>query len=140
NFNVSYLEPIRALGVKTAVWLTDDPYYTDATIHFVTHYDYVFTLELSCVEFYKSIGCKHVHYLPFANDFRVYAPKLVEPAKRYDILFIGSGYWNRIGFFDSIAPYLATKNIMIAGWWWDRLHNYHLLSDKIQLGLWMTPE
>lgn len=140
NFNKDHAEKVRDSGIKTAVWLTDDPYYTDATVSFVRHYDHVFTLELSCVAYYTEIGCKRVHYLPFANNFNIYRPKPVEPSKRFDVLFIGSGYWNRIALFDSIAPYLSGKKLMIAGWWWDRLQNYHLISDKIKLGMWMTPE
>lgn len=140
NFNKTHAEQVRKLGIRTAVWLTDDPYYTDATADFVPSYDYAFTLELSCVAFYRDLGCKNVHYLPFANDFRIYRPTPVDPSKRVDILFIGSGYWNRVRFFDSIAPYLSNKSVMIAGWWWDRLQNYRLLENKIRLGLWMTPQ
>lgn len=140
NMDVAKVEPVRQMGVRTAVWMTDDPYYSDVTGLFAVHYDHVFTLEMSCVDHYRSMGCEQVHYLPFANDFRVYRPHMVDQEKWVDVLFLGSGYWNRIRFFDGIAPYLATKNVLIAGWWWDRLSNYHLLSDKIRLGEWMTPE
>jgi spore maturation protein CgeB len=139
NLEASKVLKVKEMGVRTAVWMTDDPYYTDVTGLFAVHYDHVFTLELSCVPFYRDMGCQSVHYLPFANDFRVYRPREADPAKRCDILFIGSGYWNRIQFFDAIAPYLATKNVLITGWWWDRLANFHLLADKIRLGQWMTP-
>lgn len=139
NLDTAKVKAVRDLGIRTAVWMTDDPYYSDVTGLFAVHYDHVFTLELSCVPFYLSMGCPSVHHLPFANDFRVYRPHMVDQQKRVDILFLGSGYWNRIRFFDGIAPYLATKNVLISGWWWDRLSNYHLLADKIRPGEWMTP-
>jgi len=139
NMDTAKVEKVKKLGIRTAVWMTDDPYYSDVTGLFAVHYDHVFTLELSCVPFYRELGCASVHYLPFANDFRIFRPHTPDPAKGVDILFIGSGYWNRIRFFDRIAPYLATKNVLIAGWWWDRLANFHLLAGKIRLGQWMTP-
>lgn len=140
NLDGLKVRKVRELGIPTAVWMTDDPYYSDVTGLFAVQYDHVFTLELCCVPYYQSLGCHSVHYLPFANDFRVYRPRETDPEKQVDVLFIGSGYWNRIKFFDAIAPYLATKKVLIAGWWWDRLSNYHLLADKIRLGEWMTPE
>lgn len=139
NLETAKVARVKEMGIRTAVWMTDDPYYSDVTGLFAVHYDHVFTLELSCVPFYRELGCPSVHHLPFANDFRIFRPRPEDPAKRVDVLFIGSGYWNRIRFFDRIAPYLATKNVMIAGWWWDRLANYHLLAGKIRLGQWMTP-
>lgn len=139
SMDVKQVDRVKGLGIRTAVWMTDDPYYSDVTGLFAVHYDHVFTLELSCVPFYREMGCESVHYLPFANDFRIYRPRAADPGKRVDVLFIGSGFWNRIRFFDAVAPYLATKNVLISGWWWDRLANYHLLADKIRLGQWLTP-
>ena len=64
---VEQMDAVRAMGIRTAVWMTDDPYYTDMTIGWVHHYDYVFTLEFNCVAHYQNLGRAQVHYLPFAH-------------------------------------------------------------------------
>jgi spore maturation protein CgeB len=139
-FPVEQIDAIRARGVQTALWLTDDPYYTDVTIVFAPHYDHVFTLELNCVTFYQEHGCLNVHYLPFGVHPGWFRPKSANLANRRDICFVGSGYWNRIKLFDQIAPYLTERNICISGIWWDRLKAYGQLADKIRLNHWMGPE
>ncbi|ANE46099.1 spore maturation protein cgeB [Paenibacillus swuensis] len=139
TLQVAQIDRIRELGILTALWLADDPYYTDVTIWIARHYDHVFTLELSCVEFYQQNGCAQVHYLPFGAQSSVYRPRQVGRHARRDIAFIGSGYWNRIAFFDQIAGPLASKDIRFTGIWWDRLQNYKRLASKIDLGKWLGP-
>lgn len=139
-FPTEQIDAIREKGIKTAVWFTDDPYYTDWTKSIAPHYDYVFTLELSCVDLYRKLGCAQVHYLPFAADSKVFKPKSVDYSYHSDICFIGTAFWNRVDLIDSIAEYLAKKKVIISGWWWDRLKNYKNLSGKIRLGEWMTAE
>jgi spore maturation protein CgeB len=137
---VAQVDAIRAKGIKTAVWFTDDPYYTDVTGDIAPHYDYVFTLEESCVPFYRERGCAHVYYMPFGVNTALYHPKRVELSNKTDICFIGSAFWNRVALFDRIAPYLSGRKIMIAGYWWDRMSQYSLLANQIRLGYWISPE
>lgn len=137
---VDQVNAVRGLGIKTAVWFTDDPYYSDITAPLALYYDHVFTLEMNSVPFYESIGCPHVHYMPLAARTRVYRPQAVPATHRREVSFIGSGYWNRIAFFDEVAPALMNRQLMISGWWWDRLTHYQALAPKIQLGAWHTPE
>ncbi|WP_054956215.1 glycosyltransferase family protein [Paenibacillus dakarensis] len=131
---------LRQSRFLTAVWFTDDPYYTDWTVSIAPRYDYIFTLESSCLSFYKKLGCEHVYHLPFASNPAVFRPKYVPGPYRSDICFIGTAYWNRVDLIDRLAPYLKDKKVVISGWWWDRLQSYSLLSDKIRLGDWLTPE
>lgn len=131
---------LRSRGIKTAIWLTDDPYYTDFTMRIVTHYDYVFTLELNCVEIYRGLGCKEVHYLPFAAHREHYRPTTGRSPVSRDISFIGSAYWNRISFFREIMPELMSYNTIINGIWWDRLPEASLYGDRIEIGKWMSPQ
>jgi spore maturation protein CgeB len=131
---------LKQLGIHTALWLADDPYYTDITALFVLHYHHVFTLELSCVSFYQELGCPRVNYLPFAANPTIYKPQYSPSHLRKDIRFIGSAYWNRVAVFDQIASFLANHNTSISGIWWDRLKNYSLLGKQIDLGKWMSPE
>lgn len=134
GFPVHMTHAIRAKGIPTAVWFIDDPYYTDKTAGIAPLFDYVFTYELSCVPFYQGLGCKHVYYLPLAMSRHQMHPRPVPPQFRKDICFIGTGFWNRIAFFDRVAPYLAKKNTFLAGMLWNRLRNYRRLSGKIHLG------
>ncbi len=134
------VDALKKYGFKTVIWMTDDPYYTDITKVITPYYDFVFTQEINCVSFYTSLGCKNVYHLPLAVDLNIYYPKNVDKNYNTDILFIGNAFWNRVEFFDSIADYLVSKNIMISGLWWDRLKNYQLLRHKIYLNRWLSPE
>lgn len=139
-FPEEQLQALRSAAIKTAVWFTDDPYYTDWTTHIALRYDFVFTLELSCVPFYESLGCTHVFYVPFAADTRVFRPKQVEHRYQSDICFIGTAFWNRVEMFDALASYLTRHKTVIIGWWWDRLRHYNQLAPHIQLGTWLSAE
>ncbi|OPA80166.1 spore maturation protein [Paenibacillus selenitireducens] len=129
-----HLDQIRKMGIKTAIWFADDPYFTDDTASNALHYDYVFTHEQNCVAFYQTQGCSHVYYLPLAMTPLTFHPKRVAPKYVSDVCFIGNAFWNRVTLFDALAPYLATKKTIIAGGHWDRLSSYSLLQDKIVNG------
>ncbi|EXX89085.1 spore maturation protein cgeB [Paenibacillus darwinianus] len=140
DFDIARVDAIRALGLRTAIWFTDDPYYTDITSVLAQHFDDVFTLEQSCVEYYRSIGCGRVHHLPLGVHPAVFRPLNPPPERRRDICFVGSAYWNRVDFFDSITDYLEGKNVWISGIWWERLQNYKRLARQIELNKWMDPK
>jgi spore maturation protein CgeB len=131
---------LRGWGIRTAIWLTDDPYYTDFTMKIVAHYDYVFTLERNCIDFYKGLGCHQVHYLPFAAHREHYRPTTTRSPIQRDISFIGSAYWNRVNFFREVLPDLMQYNTVINGIWWDRLPEAPLYGDRIEIGKWMSPQ
>ncbi|SDN59066.1 spore maturation protein CgeB [Paenibacillus sp. yr247] len=139
SFPVAKVKDIRTSGIRTAVWLPDDPYHSDQTIQIVPHYDFVFTLEISCVDTYKEQGCPQVHHLPFGINPDSIKLDYLPASYRKDICFIGSAFWNRVAFIDQIADYLKDKNVMINGYWWDRLQSYNKLASKIQ-GYWLSPE
>jgi spore maturation protein CgeB len=139
HFDVSQVDEIRRNGIRTAVWFTDDPYYTDITAGLATHYDEVFTLERNCVEFYRQLGCPHVHHLPlgvYPAEFRPWNPNR---SIRKEVCFVGSAYWKRVAFFNRVTDYLASRETMISGIWWDRLKDFKRLESKIALGRWMGP-
>lgn len=131
---------LRATGIKAAIWLTDDPYYTDFTMKIVSHYDYVFTLERNCIDFYRGLGHTEVHYLPFAAHREHYRPTTTRSSVQRDVSFIGSAYWNRVNFFREILPELMNYNTVINGIWWDRLPEAPLYGDRIEIGKWMSPQ
>lgn len=136
---VEQIDAIRAMGIPAAIWLTDDPYYTDITITLAAHYEYVFTLERNCLELYRSVGCSHVHYLPFAAYTEHYRPTLTPSQIRRNLSFIGSAYWNRVRYLRPIIGDLMAYGMFINGIWWDRLPESTLFPDRIELGKWMGP-
>ncbi|KQO17987.1 CgeB family protein [Paenibacillus sp. Leaf72] len=140
QFDVAQIDAMRALGIRTAIWFTDDPYYADITTTLAPHYDTVFTLDRNCVALYQERGCANVHYLPFCVMPAQFRPMNPQRSKRKEISFIGSGYLNRVQYFNEAASYLATKDTLISGIWWDRLEHFDRLRSKINLGEWMTPQ
>lgn len=127
------IQDLKQYNFKTALWLTDDPYFTDVTKTLVLDYDYIFTQDTGCIDFYKNLGCNHVFYLPLAAEPPAYTPILREEDYMYDISFIGTAFDNRLAFIDSISEYLVTKNTLILGNNWDKLKSYELLKEKIAL-------
>lgn len=136
--HLAQIQEIRSHGIRTAIWFVDDPYFTEETALISQHYDLVFTHELNTVSFYKNLGAEHVYYVPLGVNTSLFRPRQIAPEYRYDIVFIGSGFWNRIALFDALAPYLKNKRVMIAGGEWDRLSNLELLRPFIRSG-WIPP-
>lgn len=139
QFDAKHIIAMRASGIRTAVWFTDDPYYTDITSTLAPLYDEVFTLERNCVEYYQRLGCQRVYYLPLGVNPSEFRPMNPPRAMRKEISFVGSAYWKRVEFFNQTAPYLASKDTLISGIWWERLKDFQLLKPKITLGRWMDP-
>jgi spore maturation protein CgeB len=136
---VEQIDAVRMLGIRTAIWLTDDPYYIDMSTKIVSHYDYVFTLERNCIDLYRSLGCRNVYYLPFAAYAGHYRPTLTRSMVRRQISFIGSAYWNRVEFLRPVIGGLMEKGLRINGLWWDRLPEYTQYPDRIEIGKWLGP-
>jgi len=139
-FSPVMLDQLRSMGIRTAVWFVDDPYYTDFTVTMAFHYDHVFTIELSCYRLYQDMGHKSVHYMPLGVDPQLFRPMQVPPKYLSDICFIGTAFWNRVQFFEAAAPMLRGRKLRIIGLWWDRMKNYKRLKSDIWLNQWLTPE
>lgn len=140
NLPVEQVDSIRSMGVKTALWLTDDPYYTDITAGIATHYEYIFTLELNCVEFYRQRGCANVHYLPFGVFPGFYRPLRERAGNPRNLSFVGSAFWNRVEFFQPIIGDLMDRGLHINGFWWDRMVGPDAYPGKIEIDKWMGPQ
>lgn len=130
---------LRSQGTRTAVWFTDDPYYTDVTFTMAPQYDFVFTLERNCIPYYEQLGCRHVHYMPLGVHPGFYRPRNPRLSLRGDICFVGTAYWNRVSLFQELLPRLAPRTFRLSGLWWDRLPDYDKWRDQIELGKWMSP-
>lgn len=139
DFPVEQVRRISQMGIRTAIWFTDDPYYTDITSGLAPYYDLVFTLEKNCVSYYQQLGCSRVYNLPLAVYPGYYRPRNPRMSLRGDVCFIGTAYWNRVYLFNELLPRLESKVFRISGLWWDRLPEYHRWKNRIELGKWMTP-
>jgi spore maturation protein CgeB len=139
TFPIQQVNAIKDMGILTAIWFTDDPYVIDITKDIAPYYHFVFTQELNCVSYYQKLGCLQVHYLPLAVNTKVFQYQKKIEKKPIDVCFMGAGWNNRISLFDELAPYLAKINSILVGSLWDRMNNYHLLSDKIRFGF-LPPE
>lgn len=134
-----HIERIRSLGIRTAVWFVDDPYFSDDTLTLATHYDVVFTHEQSCISHYKASGCPLVYYLPLAADTEMFYPQMTSLSYQSDVCFIGNAFRNRLRLFDELAPYLSQKRLKIVGGNWDGLTRRNLLDPYIHDG-WIPAE
>lgn len=132
---MAQIQHIRERGYRTAVWLMDDPYFTDITAGFVSLYDYIFTYEAGTVDFYRQLGCSRAYYLPAAACPETVRPQFVEPGYRADVTFIGTAFANRIEFFNKVTPALVKRKVrlFIAGRGWDRLKDWEKLKSSIDL-------
>ncbi|WP_072330532.1 MULTISPECIES: glycosyltransferase [unclassified Paenibacillus] len=137
--HLEQVDRVRGLGIRTVIWFADDPYFTNYTADIALRYDMVITHEQSCVPFYEQAGCPQVRYLPLAADTGLFRPMPVPPDYRSDICFIGMAFWNRVAFFDRLAPYLQGKRVFIGGGLWERMSNYRMVRRFVRSG-WIPVE
>lgn len=137
--HLEQMDEIRKLGIITAIWFVDDPYFTEDTSVISQHYDHIFTHELGCVEFYRSLGARSVHYLPLCVNPQMFNPRRTGPQYQYDVVFIGNAFRNRTELFDELAPFLHDKKVLIAGGFWERLSSFEQLAPFIKDGF-IPPE
>lgn len=139
-FSNEAADRLRAHGFRTVIWFTDDPYYMGGTLSQSLHYDVVLSVDQAAVPVYQEAGCEKVHYLPLAANTDIYRPQAADETYQHDLCFIGSGFSNRLHFFDQLADYLADKDILISGYWWDQMSRYDSLSRHIQHKRWLPPQ
>jgi spore maturation protein CgeB len=83
------------LGAKTALWYPDDPRFFNSLVRYIApSYDHVFTASEKAIGMYKEIGCRKVHFLPFACEPTVHR-KLSSSNRRstqhdLDVVFVGT--------------------------------------------------
>lgn len=121
------LRQLRARGVRTVNFLTDDPWNpANAARHFwstLKEYDVVFTPRTANFEDLRRYGCRDVRYLPFAYNPAEHFPEAaasVEERAKYscDVAFIGGADAQRV---ELLAPLLATGlRCYLYGGMWER--------------------
>lgn len=118
---IHIVRAIRGMAIATAVWFTDDPYAIDNALAVVAEYDFVFTIDSGCVPYYESSGCKNVFHLPLGTDPDIFYPHPVHPSYYNDVCFIGTGYQNRLRFFEEVLRRLNGVQVQLVGHYWENL-------------------
>ncbi|MFD2879982.1 DUF3880 domain-containing protein [Paenibacillus rhizoplanae] len=103
------LEFIRQSGVKSAVWMTEDPYYMDWTAPLIAYFDYVFTIDQAAVEHYRALGHPRVNHLPLGTDPDLFHPAAVTEEYSSDICLVGVPYSNRIELIEALLAGTAYR-------------------------------
>jgi spore maturation protein CgeB len=123
------LAAIRALGVRTVSYLTDDPWNPNFRAPWFERalplYDQVFSPRRSCMPDLRASGCRDVAYLPFGYDPELSFPEALEdPADQTtfssDILFAGGADLDRVPFIATLQQ--SGLRVAIYGDYWERYH------------------
>ena len=95
NYHLADVDILRRVGIKTAVLLTESPYFGELEGMMAHHYDIAFTNER------RSAARLNAHYLPHAYNPAVHT---VDGEKAYptDALFIGSMFDERRDLFNAV--------------------------------------
>lgn len=109
------LKALSKLKIKKACWFLDDPQEIDFTSKKALLYDYVFTVESNCVEYYKNAGSKNAEFLPLGCYPPVQKKMEVEDKYKSDICFVGVPFPRRVEIFDEMADFLKDYNVKIIG-------------------------
>ena len=124
---IEQVNQIRKHSIPLAIWMPDDPYFIVQNLAFSSHFDYVFTLDRSCVPLYEKQGCT-TYYLPFcAFPFHFY-PLGKQSRFQKKVRFVGSGSRSRIDFFDPIMAQLKKWDIQIVGPNWGGSNHFQSLN------------
>lgn len=116
---VDIVRKIRSMGIVTVVWFADDPYAIDNTLAVAAEYDYVFTIDSGCIPYYESRGCTKISHLPLGADPDIFYPNPVHPSYHNDVCFIGTGYQNRLRFFEEVLKQLNHVKVQLVGHFWE---------------------
>lgn len=89
NYNTHDVMALRRHGYRTAVLLTESPYFGDTETQIARCFDVVYTNERRAVDGLCDAGCERVHYLPHAYRTGVHTPDGPRGAP-VDVAFVGT--------------------------------------------------
>ncbi|QQZ62826.1 glycosyltransferase [Paenibacillus sonchi] len=136
------LEFLKQTKVKSAIWMTEDPYYMDWTIPLITYFDYIFTIDQAALEQYKRLGHPHVYHLPLGTDPAMYRSTPVSEEFTSDICLVGVPYSNRIELIEFLLQ-RTDYQIQIVGRGWGKYNNEwtkNLYRGLDLVNAWVRPE
>ncbi|NQX44490.1 glycosyltransferase [Paenibacillus tritici] len=136
------LEFIQQTKGKSAIWLTEDPYYMDWTVSLAPYFDYIFTIDQAALEQYRQLGHPHVYHLPLGTDPGLFHPSEVSEEYRSDICLVGVPYSNRIELIEFLLQ-RTDYRLQIVGRGWGRYYNEWMKQPGQTVALvnaWVKPE
>ncbi|GBQ22975.1 glycosyltransferase [Acetobacter estunensis NRIC 0472] len=93
RINMELMRRVRPAFKTMIFWAFEDPFMVPFNVDNMGVFDYVFTNDPSCTEFYGSKG----HYLPLAASLSLHERKVKSAADLdYDIFFAGTMWPNRV--------------------------------------------
>jgi len=122
------------LRAKTALWYPDDPRFFNSLVKYIApSYDHVFTASEKAIDMYKEIGCKKVHFLPFACEPTVHR-KLnlsdgISKTNNLDVVFVGTYTPRRARLIKALEK--AGIKVKVYGPYW----RYFMRSSNVQDGI-----
>lgn len=136
------LEFLNQTKVKTAIWMTEDPYYMDWTTQLIPYFDYIFSIDQAAVEQYMSLGHRYVYHLPLGTNLQVFHPAVVTKEFVSDICLVGVPYSNRIELVEFLLKETG-YHIQIVGKGWGK-HNHEWTKNVNRnialVSAWVKPE
>lgn len=93
RINMELMRRVRPAFKTMIFWAFEDPFMVSFNVDNIGLFDYVFTNDPSCVEFYQGKG----HYLPLGASLSLHERKVKTAADLdYDIFFAGTMWPNRV--------------------------------------------
>jgi spore maturation protein CgeB len=131
------LEKLGALGICRVNYSTDDPWnpvhHALWFLKSLSHYDVVFTPRRANIADFRRLGCRSVHYLPFAYDPRHFSPgddRGDLPALP-QVVFVGGADDDRAIFFRKFIRH-GVQPVFVGDYW-------HRYADLAPLSLGHKP-
>ena len=113
----SYLiQWLKTQELKTAVWLTEDPYYMDRTKELAPLYDYIFTIDTAAMDAYIQHGHQRTFHLPLGTSTEVFKPIQVGSHFKSDICLLGYPYPDRVKLIHILLQKTPYKIKLIGKW------------------------
>ena len=115
EINAATLPALEALKKKYdtiwAMWTTEDPFEIEATQAVASFFDVVLTTDKGSLSGYA--GHPRCHHLPLAADTDIhFRPVIEEPDRlRYDLLFVGTAWPNRIDFLGDLFQAMKERKL-----------------------------
>ncbi|MEY9870472.1 spore maturation protein CgeB [Peribacillus sp. B2I2] len=135
------MEFLKKSGSILSIWLTEDPFYIDSSIEVVKEYDYVFTIDLGALEFYKKkFPEKNFFHLPLGTDPILYQPSATPNKYLYDLCLVGYPYPERIELVNHILNHTHYGLILVGPRWRKYIANSNNAERLTIINKWVVPE
>ncbi|MCM3729740.1 glycosyltransferase [Neobacillus cucumis] len=140
NIDEKLMDFLKKIKSPRCIWLTEDPFYIDMSIHLVSEYDYIFTIDIGAFEYYKKkFPQKHIYHLPLGTDPLLYYAEHKEEYL-YDVCLVGYPYPERINLVNQLLAHTPYSLILVGPFWKKFIKNHKHTSRLTIINRWMEPE